>query len=100
MQFIMSAWFFPYYINSINLNWFIADLAIWYLIAPVCYKLFNSLEKIIGGLLIIIPIDYVILILAEKFSNEIILRNYISTLCFPAEFPIILLGGGYGILHS
>lgn len=88
--------FFPYYIGSINLNWFIADLAIWYLIAPVCYKMLNSLEKIISGLLIIIPIDYVLLILAEKYpliSNDVIWSDYISTLCFLAEFPIIMLGG-------
>ncbi|MDE6845899.1 MAG: acyltransferase [Lachnospiraceae bacterium] len=87
--------FFPYYINSINLNWFIADLAIWYLIAPLCYKLIPSLEKAIGCLLIIIPIDYAVLALAERYpliSNEAIWRDYVSILAFPAELPVILLG--------
>ena len=87
--------FFPYYINSINLNWFIADLAIWYLIAPVCYKLFNSLEKMIGCLMIIVPIDYILLFLMGRYpliSNEGIWHDYTTILCFPAELPIIMLG--------
>lgn len=87
--------FFPYYIGSINLNWFIADLAIWYLIAPICYRMFCSLEKITAALLVIIPIDYILLVILEKhslISNEVIWKDYISTLCFPAEMPVILLG--------
>lgn len=87
--------FFPYYINSINLNWFIADLAIWYLVAPLFHRFLNSLEKVICSLLLIVPVNCILLFFLERYpliSDEVIWRDYLSILCFPAEFPTILLG--------
>lgn len=87
--------FFPYYINSINLNWFIANIAIWYFIAPLCYKLFNSLEKIVACLLTFPSVIYILLIWSRGhslISNEVIWKDYVDILCFLAEFPVILLG--------
>ena len=88
--------FFPYYINSINVNWFIADLVIWYLIAPFVYKKFNSLQKIVSGLLIMVPVVYGLLIVLYKIpiiSSEPIWKDYLFCLSFLPEFPVILLGG-------
>lgn len=87
--------FFPYYINSINVNWFVADLILWYLIAPFLYKHLNSLKKIITGMLLIVPLDYCLLMILQRFpliSNEAIWNDYISILCFLPELPVILLG--------
>lgn len=88
--------FFPYYINSVNVNWFIADLVIWYLIAPFVYKKFNSLQKMVSGLLIMIPVVYGLLIVLYKIpiiSSEPIWKDYLFCLSFLPEFPVIFLGG-------
>ena len=88
--------FFPYYINSINVNWFIADLAIWYLIAPLCYKLLNSLRKMVVFILVIVPVIYVFWTGAAGnlfVFDEAIWNDYVNILCFLPEFPVILLGG-------
>lgn len=88
--------FYPYYINSINVNWFIADLAIWYLIAPLCHKLFNSLEKMATFILVIVPSVYIFLGWAGNQSfgfSEDVWYNYVNIFCFLQEFPVILLGG-------
>ena len=87
--------FFPYYINSINVNWFIADLMIWYLIAPFVYKRLNSLKKILSGTLFIVPVVYCLIMVIQKhpiISNEAIWNDYVSILCFLPELPAILLG--------
>lgn len=87
--------FHPYYINSINANWFMADLAIFYLFAPFLYKIINSLEKSILALLIVTPIGYILMHFALKLpilQVEGIWEDYVKILSFPSEFPIILLG--------
>ena len=88
--------FNPYYIGSINANWYMADLAIWYLIAPFIFKFLKSFKKMLTALFVFIPLDYVVLIILDKvplIESEPIWHDYINVLCFPAEFPIILLGG-------
>lgn len=94
-NFLFLHGFHPYYINAINVNWFMADLAFFYLLAPFIYKIVNSLEKSIASLFIIVPMGYFI---NKILSNVCILEvegiwlDYINILSFPAEFPIILLG--------
>lgn len=39
--------FYPYYTNSINANWFMGVLAVFYLLAPFMYRIINSLERAI-----------------------------------------------------
>ncbi len=87
--------FFPYYINSINVNWFIADLMLWYLIAPFLYKHLSSLKRIITAMFFIVPLAYSLLMILQRFpfiSNEAIWNDYVSILCFLPELPVILLG--------
>lgn len=87
--------FFPYYANSINVNWYIADLMLWYLIAPVIYRVFNSLKKVMTGLLFGVPIIYSILILLKNkpiISSIPIWNDYVNVFFFGAQLPIIFLG--------
>lgn len=87
--------FFPYYVNSINVNWFIADLMIWYLIAPLAYKLIGSMGKALRGILFIIPSIYCALMLIRNYpiiSSEPIWNDYVTILSILPELPVIILG--------
>ncbi|MBD5470166.1 MAG: acyltransferase [Lachnospiraceae bacterium] len=87
--------FHPYYIGSINANWFMADLAIFYVLAPLLYKLIDSLEKSVISLLIITPLGYILYHFAlgwNVLEVKAIWTDYVTILSFLAEFPIILLG--------
>lgn len=87
--------FYPYYINSININWFMADLAIFYVLAPFMYKIINSLERSIASILLIVPIGYFLnKILSNVYVLEVksIWLDYINIFSFLSELPIILLG--------
>lgn len=86
---------FPYYINSININWFIADLAIFYIIAPKLYKVINSLEKALIAVLLAFPTVWILEKVMMKFkiiSIDSIWNDYVEIIGFHAEFPVILLG--------
>ncbi len=87
--------FYPYYSNSINANWYMANIAIWYIIAPFMRKYINSLERSLISLLVVVPADYILLRLLEKvplISHEGIWRDYVTIMSFPAVLPILLLG--------
>lgn len=87
--------FHPYYIGSINANWFMADLAIFYLLAPFLHKLIDSLEKSVIALLSIAPLGYVLYHFVLGWSVlgvKEIWTDYVTIMSFPAEFPIMLLG--------
>lgn len=87
--------FVPYYTNSININWFVGVLAIFYVLAPFLYKTINSLEKSVIAILIITPIGYIVNnILAKIHILEVhnIWLDYINIMSFLAEFPVILIG--------
>lgn len=87
--------FHPYYINSININWFMADLAVFYVIAPFLKKKITSFEKAFIALTIVTIVGYFI----EKFALhvsvieiEAIWIDYVEIMSFPAQFPIMLMG--------
>jgi peptidoglycan/LPS O-acetylase OafA/YrhL len=87
--------FNPYYINSINANWFMADLAMFYIIAPFLYKIINSLEKAIYSIVITTIGGYILMHFAlniNVISVEGIWQDYVKIISFPAELPIMLLG--------
>lgn len=87
--------FHPYYIGSINANWFMADLAMFYLLAPLLFKFIDSLEKSVLALLIITPLGYVLYHFAlgwNVLAVKEIWTDYVTIISFPAEFPIMLLG--------
>lgn len=87
--------FHPYYINSINLNWFIADIALFYFLAPFLYKIINSLEKTLISLFLIVPLVFFLMnqvVIMNVLSVKEIWSDYVCIMSFPAEFPIMLLG--------
>lgn len=86
---------YPYYINSINVNWFMADLAVFYLVAPFLARKINSLEKALNTLLLVTIIGYFVEKLAMRMSIveiEAIWNDYVQIMSFPSEFPIMLMG--------
>jgi peptidoglycan/LPS O-acetylase OafA/YrhL len=86
--------FYPYY-NSINANWFMGVLAIFYLIAPFLYKIIDSLEKSILAVLLVTPCGYILMHFAiglNVLEVKGIWNDYVNIISFPAEFPVILLG--------
>ncbi len=87
--------FHPYYIGCINANWFMADLAMFYLLAPLLYKIIDSLEKSVLALLIITPLGYVLYHVAlgwNVLAVKEIWIDYVTIVSFPSELPIMLLG--------
>lgn len=87
--------FYPYYINAININWFMADLAIFYFVAPFLFKIINSLEKSVVSLIIAVPLIYImngVLSRIHILDADNIWLDYINIMGFFAEFPIMLLG--------
>lgn len=87
--------FCPYYINAININWFMADLAIFYVLSPLLFKFINSMERAVVALFIIVPVEFV---LRNVVLNLSIIKDYniwyayVNLLSFPSEFPIMILG--------
>lgn len=87
--------FNPYYINAINSNWFMADLAIFYVLSPLLFKFINSIERAVIVLFSIVPIEFVIrnaVINLNIMEDQYIWSNYVYTFNFLAQFPIMLLG--------
>lgn len=87
--------FNPYYIGSINANWFMADLAVFYLLAPLLYKLINSLERAVISLLSVATLGYILWHFAlgwNVLSVEAIWIDYVNILSFFSELPIMLIG--------
>lgn len=87
--------FFPYYTNSINANWFMGVLGIFYILAPFLYKVINSLEKSLIAVLVTASAGYILrwgLLGAEVLEEAGIWNDYVNIISFPAELPIILLG--------
>lgn len=89
--------FFPHYINSIiNVEWYIGNLAIFYFIAPLLYKIIDSLEKSVLFTLICIVLCYYINQFAfssiPSTEDSYIYSNYIGTFWFFAQLPALALG--------
>lgn len=87
--------FSPQYINSLlGLEWYIADLILFFLIAPFLYKVINSAEKAILSWGIsaigIAVLNNVILSLIDLSNYNLV--SYISNFSFATQLPAILAG--------
>lgn len=88
--------FFPHYINSIiGVEWYLADLAIFYLLVPFIYKYINSFEKAFMGI-VLTMFSYSLI---ERFvcldmpmRDAYIYDNYIGVFWLPRQIPIFLCG--------
>ena len=88
--------FNPYYINSIlGVEWYLADLAIFYLIAPFLYKIINTLERGILFLILCSFISYYLSSIAMRhclIPDNYVWEGYVGTFWFPIQFPVMLIG--------
>lgn len=94
-NFLLIHGFFPYYVNSINANWFMGVLAVFYLLAPFMYKLINSFEKSVAALMIVTPLGFLLrhLLLDKPVLQDVTIWNdYVNLASFISELPIILMG--------
>lgn len=94
-NFLFLHGFHPYFINAINENWFMANIAIFYIIAPFLAKKVNSLEKSIIVLLLLVPAGFVlksVVIDWDIMEVHSIWNDYVNILSFLSELPIIMLG--------
>ena len=94
-NFLFLHGFHPYFINAINANWFMANLAVFYIIAPFLAKKVNSLEKSIIVLLLLVPAGFAlksIVIDWDIIAVHSIWNDYVNILSFFSELPVIMLG--------
>lgn len=88
--------FNPYYINSIlGIEWYLADLAIFYLIAPFLYRKITSFKRALCflaatvlGVSCIQDIACALIPQADAYLFE----TYINTFCFLAQLPVFAIG--------
>jgi len=83
---------YPYYINSINLNWFVGNLVIWYVLAPLLWRWIKDARKCITFLVIYLPSFMLFSKAIELIQIEEIASQYFTYLFFPAQLPCILFG--------
>ena len=93
LNFLCIHGFNPYYINVINVNWFIADIMIWYVVAPVFMRIFRSIRSILLLLFAYMPVYLTISSRVNEAAGlDIQSKLYYTHFCFLAQFPIILIG--------
>lgn len=87
---------FPHYANSIiGIEWYLGVLGIFYIATPFLFRKINSLEKSIMWFVIAVIICYIFNNLCldkVPIVDSYIYTSYISTFCFSAQFPVMLLG--------
>lgn len=91
---------FPTYINSLmGVEWYIADLALFYLTTPLIWKYARTLKSVVCLLVgaVLINVTFTV-ITNEVFSTEIASSRwyemYFHTFCIVNQMPIWLMGGG------
>lgn len=86
----------PYYIDSIiGVEWYIADLVLFYVFAVFFYKWINSFEKALVWLVLSSILGYILSSAADRISfgaDSNIWIAYVSTFSLIAELPVIFLG--------
>ena len=85
----------PWYINAINVNWYIGTLTLFIIIAPLLYKRINNLSKSILFFSVSWIIALVAQIILTKFyvgEDVYIWSAYWSNFSLISELPVIALG--------
>lgn len=89
---------FPTYINSImGVEWYIADLALFYIMVPFLYKYIRSAKSSIIALAatFIVNICFTIITnycLSSEIQDEIVLEMFFHTFCIINQLPILMMG--------
>ena len=90
---------FPTYINSLmGVEWYIADLALFYIITPLIWKYAKTLKGVFCLLVGSVLINIIFTVITnEVYSNEIVSSTwyemYFHTFCIVNQMPIWLMGG-------
>lgn len=88
--------FHPYYINSIlGVEWYLADLAIFYFIAPFLYKYINTAEKSFCSFLLLSVGAGLIKHLAMSvipIPDEYIWSAYVANFGIISQLPVLMMG--------
>ena len=88
---------FPEYINKWNVEWYIADLALFYVMAPFLYKIAGNLKKSLLTLAVVTLINIAFTIITNiLFSTQIALNAqyemFFHTFCIINQLPVLLMG--------
>lgn len=87
----------PWYINTFSVNWYLGDLAIFIIIAPLIYKyIIKAKEKsILVGVIIMIVSTFAcnyMIDLSQASKDSYVLEAFWNSFSFIAEFPVMLMG--------
>lgn len=86
----------PYYINSIlGVEWYLAVLALFYILAPLIYKYINTLEKGLMLFIAVTLVSYYIIKVGKSFcpiADAYIWNAYIGYFGFFTQVPILVIG--------
>lgn len=86
----------PHYIDSIiGVEWYLADLAIFYLLVPFLYRYVNSGEKAFVGLLLTMygySFFSRLIHLSFQAQDSYIYENYFASFWFVRQIPILFCG--------
>lgn len=87
---------FPHYVNSIiGAEWYLGVLAVFYIFAPVLYKIISSLERSVLLTLICIVVSSMNIILCNRIpqtEDSYIYWEYLVTFSFFVQLPVLALG--------
>ena len=88
----------PTWINSfINVEWYIADLALFYFTAPIIFKFVKGVKSSIVFLFISVVIAIVFTLITNRVFETMITENalyemYFHTVCFINQLPVMSIG--------
>lgn len=88
--------FYPYYINSIQgVEWYLADLCIFYLLTPFLYKWITSWKRsilfLVAGNAISVLLSYILCGFCP-IKDGYIWKTYVTNFAFFSQLPVWLLG--------
>lgn len=89
---------FPEYINSMmKVEWYIADLALFYIVTPLLYRYIRNFKTAIMAFSIASVLNIVFTLttnhlFAEQIANNAAYETYFHTFCFINQLPVLLIG--------
>lgn len=97
---------FPNYTNSImGVEWYIADLALFYFLVPLLFKFVQSLKTslVVFVITFIVNLIFTVVtnyIFADEIASARSYEMYFHTFCIVNQLPVIMLGALIYFLHD
>lgn len=87
----------PYWNNCINVEWYISDLAIWYLVSPLLHKYICNLRRSIIAFAasILVVAAFIVsanAVIGDKVMTDPVLDAYFHTQCILIQIPVLFIG--------